>query len=100
MAAKEEIVTRIAQKSGMTKKVTYKFLEAFCEVLMDTLESGERFHLHKIFSMTPVEHKAHTKRNPRTQEKVEIPDRIEVKTTIGTKLIAAVNGYEDDSAEE
>lgn len=48
MAGKEEIVTRIAHKSGLTKKATYKFMKAFGEVLTETLCDGERFHIPKV----------------------------------------------------
>ena len=48
MAGKEDIVTRIAHKSGLTKKATYKLMEAFKDVLTETLLDGERFHIHEI----------------------------------------------------
>ena len=51
MAGKEDIVTRIAHKSGLTKKATYKLMEAFKDVLTETLLDGERFHIHGLLTL-------------------------------------------------
>ena len=91
MAGKEEIVTRIAQKSGMTKRATYKFMEAFKDVLEETLAKGERFHFHKVFTMEPIQREACIRHNPRTQEEIELPACIKVKTVIGTELRKRLN---------
>ena len=53
MANKEDIITRIAHKSGLTKKATYKFMKAFGDVLTETLTNGERFHIHGIMTFRP-----------------------------------------------
>ena len=50
MAGKEEIVTRIAHKSGLTKRATYKFMKAFGDVLTETLCGGERFHICLLYT--------------------------------------------------
>lgn len=91
MVNKEKIVRKIAKKSGMTKNTTYKFMEAFIDVLTQTLSDGEKFYIHKVFAMEPTEKKARTAHNPKTMEAVEIPAYKRVKTTIGKELKAAVN---------
>lgn len=94
MANKIEIINRIAEKSGKTKKATYEFMDAFKEVLMDVLSEGEKFHIHKVFTMEPVEMKERTVLNPKTLEKVDVPAHIRIKTVIGTDLKEAVNSRE------
>lgn len=91
MANKEEIVTKIAENSGFTKKQTYKFMDAFVQVLIETLRADERFHIHKIFTMEPIHKDACITRNPRTQEEMELSARTKVKTVIGTKLYESLN---------
>ena len=91
MVGKEEIVTRIAQKSGVTKKAANKFMDAFNEVLLETLASGETFHLHKIFTMKVVHKGPRLRHNPQTLEPVEVPACEKIKTVIGSELEAAVN---------
>ena len=100
MAAKEEIVTRIARKAGFTKKATYEFMEAFSEVLMETLANGERFHIHKIFTMKPIDKEAVMKHNPKTMEPVEVPACVKIKTIIGTELNEAVSRKNSVGQEE
>ena len=40
-----------AYKSGLTKKATYKLMEAFKDVLTETLLDGERFHIHGLLTL-------------------------------------------------
>lgn len=47
MAGKEDIVTRIAHKSGLTKKATYKLMEAFKDVLTETILKTIKIHPRK-----------------------------------------------------
>jgi len=99
MAGKEDIVTRIAHKSGLTKKATYKFMKAFGEVLTETLCDGERFHIHKVFTMEPKYKGAYIRYDPKTREEVEVPPHIKVKTVIGTELERALYNVGDSQAD-
>lgn len=99
MAGKEDIVTRIAHKSGLTKKATYKFLKAFGDVLTETLVNGERFHIHKVLTLSPEYKEACIRHNPKTQEEVEIPPHVKVKTVIGSELKRALYDVEDSQAD-
>ena len=54
MAGKEDIVTRIARRSGHTKKATYEFMKIFGDILTETLADGERFHIHKVITFRPM----------------------------------------------
>lgn len=96
MANKENIVTKISEKSGFTKKATCKFLDAFNNVLVETLANGERFHIHEVFTMVPVHKEACMRRNPKTQEKVKLSDYIKVKTVIGSGLEKALEIHEKE----
>ena len=40
-----------AYKSGLTKKATYKLMEAFKDVLTETLLDGERFHTMGLLTL-------------------------------------------------
>lgn len=95
MANKEDVVTRIARKSGHTKKATYEFMKAFGEVLTETLAGEERFHIHKVITFSPEYKEACVRHNPKTLEEVVIPPHIKVKTVIGSKLERALFDVED-----
>ena len=99
MAGKEDIVIRIAQKSGLTKKAAYKFMEAFKEVLTEILVDGERFHIHKVFTLETVHKNARMGQNPQTMEAVEIPAHTKVRLVTGTELDRALNEGNDSYAD-
>ena len=99
MANKEDIITRIAHKSGLTKKATYKFMKAFGDVVTETLTNGERFHIHGIMTFRPEYKEACIRHNPKTLEEVEIPTHIKVRTVIGSDLERALFDVEDFDAD-
>ena len=62
-----------AYKSGLTKKATYKLMEAFKDVLTETLLDGERFHIHGLLTLKTEYKEECIRYNPKTQEKVVVP---------------------------
>ena len=98
MAGKEDIVTRIAHKSGLTKKATYKLMEAFKDVLTEKLLDGEWFHIHGLLTLKPEYKEECIRYNPKTREKVVVPPHIKVKTVIGSELERAL--FDVDNTQE
>ena len=86
MAGKEDIVTRLARRSGHTKKATYEFMKIFGDILTETLADGERFHIHKVITFRPEYKEECVRYNPKTREEVIIPPHIKVKTVIGSEF--------------
>ncbi len=70
---KTELITAIAEKSGLTKKDAEKALAATVEVLTEALEQGDKVQLTGFGIFEAKERAAHTGRNPATGEAVEIP---------------------------
>ena len=62
-----------AYKSGLTKKATYKLMEAFKDVLTETLLDGERFHIHGLLTLKTEYKEECIRYNPKTREKVVVP---------------------------
>ena len=62
-----------AYKSGLTKKATYKLMEAFKDVLTETLLDGERFHIHGLLTLKTECKEECIRYNPKTREKVVVP---------------------------
>ena len=69
---KAEIVTAIAEKSGLTKKDSEKALAAFIDTVTDTLSKGESIQLVGFGTFEVRERAARTGINPRSKEKIEI----------------------------
>ncbi len=69
---KAELVTAIAEKSGLTKKDSEKALAAFIETVTDTLAKGESLQLVGFGTFEVRERAAREGINPRTKEKIKI----------------------------
>jgi DNA-binding protein HU-beta len=70
---KAELITCMAEKSGLTKKETEAVLKAFVESVEEALEKGEKVQLVGFGTFETRERAARTGRNPRTKEEIQIP---------------------------
>jgi DNA-binding protein HU-beta len=87
---KSELVSAIAAKSGLTKTDAESALNAFQEVLIESLGQGEAVKITGLFSVERVERAARVGRNPRTGEELPIPAGFGVKISAGSLLKKAV----------
>ena len=87
---KSDLITKIAQKSNLTKSQTEAFLNAFQETLVEAVQSGEGLKLTGLFSAERVKRAARTGRNPRTGETIQIPATYGVRISPGSLLKKAV----------
>lgn len=70
---KAELITSMAEKSGLTKKETEAVLKSFVESVEEALEKGEKVQLVGFGTFETRERAARTGRNPRTKEEIQIP---------------------------
>lgn len=71
---KQELITAMADKSGMTKKDADKAVNAFVNVVKDALIDGEKVQLMGFGTFEVRERAARKGRNPRNpQEEIDIP---------------------------
>ena len=70
---KMELVTAMAERSGLSKKDCETALSAFTQVVEQTLRSEEKVQLVGFGSFEVKSRAARTGRNPKTREAVEIP---------------------------
>lgn len=70
---KSELVAKIAGQTGLTKKDTTKFLEAFQDVVASELEHGGKVQLIGFGTFDVRERAARKGRNPQTNEVIDIP---------------------------
>lgn len=73
---KGELVDAIAQAADVTKKDADKVLSAALEVIMDAVSHGDKVTLVGFGSFESRERKAREGRNPKTGEKMEIPETV------------------------
>lgn len=70
---KAELVAKIAEKSNLTKKESELALNAFMDVVEETLVAGEKVQLVGFGTFETRERAAREGRNPRTKETINIP---------------------------
>ncbi len=88
---KTELVEAMAAKSGLTKADSSRALEAFMDVVGETLKKGNKITLTGFGSYSVSKRAAREGRNPRTGLPVKIAARNSVSFKAGSKLKEIVN---------
>lgn len=89
---KAELITKIAEKSELTKKDAEIALNAFIEATTEALVEGDKIQLVGFGTFETRERAARQGRNPRNPEQViEIPSSIAPVFKAGKALKDAVN---------
>lgn len=70
---KSELVTAMAEKSGLSKKKCEDALDAFVTAIRDVLKNGDKVKLLGFGTFEVKGRAARIGRNPRTKEPVDIP---------------------------
>ena len=70
---KSELIAAIAAKTGETKKNAEASLNAFIDVVTETLEKGDKVQLVGFGSFEVRKRAARKGRNPQTKEEIKIP---------------------------
>ncbi len=86
-----ELVTAIAEKSGLTKKAADEALRAFIDVTTDALKKNDKVILVGFGTFEVAKRGARTGRNPQTKQAIQIPASKAPKFKAGKGLKDAVN---------
>ena len=80
---KRELVQRIAEKTGVQQINAKEVIQSFLDEIINELATGNRLEF-RDFGVFEPKSKAHrVARNPRTGEKVEVPEKTTVKFKVG-----------------
>jgi len=88
---KSELISKMAEKSGLTKTESKKALEAFVESVTDSMKAGEKLALVGFGTFSVNERAARTGINPSTKQPIQIAAKKVVKFKAGAELAASVN---------
>ena len=83
---KTEFINAVAEKSGLSKVVAKKAVEAFVETVSSELKEGGKVALLGFGSFSVAEKSARKGVNPKTKQPIEIPARKSVKFKAGAEL--------------
>ena len=70
---KTELVAKVAEKAGLTKKDAEKAVGAFTEAVQEALVKGDKVQLIGFGTFETKDRAARTGRNPQTGKAIEIP---------------------------
>ena len=70
---KAELIAAMAAKTGETKKAAENSVNAFVEVVTETLKKGDKVQLVGFGSFEVRKRAARKGRNPQTKEEIKIP---------------------------
>jgi DNA-binding protein HU-beta len=88
---KNELISHIADTSGLARGDAIKAVEGVFETITATLKKGEDVRLVGFGTFTVAKRKASTGRNPRTGEAMQIAASAQPKFKAGKGLKDAVN---------
>lgn len=88
---KTELVTAMADKSGLTKADVEKALNAFTDTITDALVNDDKVQLIGFGTFEVSERAARTGRNPQTGEEMVIPACKAPKFKAGKALKETIN---------
>jgi len=89
---KTELITGMAEKAEISKKDAEKVLNAFTNIVADTLVDGNRVAITGFGTFEVVERAARTGRNPQTGETIQIAASKSPKFKPAKALKNVVNG--------
>ena len=87
---KEQLVEKVADKTGATKKDALDVLNTSLDMVAATLKKGEKVTLVGFGTFLVRKRKARDGRNPQTGAKIKIPAKRVPAFTAGKELKAAV----------
>jgi len=70
---KADLITAVAEKTGMSKSNTEKNINAFMEAISDALQAGKKVQLMGFGTFEVKERAARKGHNPMTKQEIEIP---------------------------
>lgn len=92
---KQDVIRELAPKLNVNQDEARVILNKVLEVLANSLseiEEDERLKLVGFANFQKVKRKGRLGRNPKTGEKIAIPEKLVIKTTISENLVDSFNG--------
>ena len=87
---KAELVSAVAEKTGMSKKDSEKAVNAAFDTITEALATGDKVQLVGFGAFEVKERGARIGRNPKTKEEIEIPASRVASFKVGKALKEAV----------
>ena len=97
---KRELVQRIAEKTGVQQVSAKDVIQSFLDEIISELARGNRLEFRDFGVFEPKSKAQRVARNPRTGEKVEVPEKTTVKFKVGRLMKKRIQKEHAANAEE
>ncbi len=88
---KQDLITKIAQDTGITKSNAAAAVDSFIEGIAKSLKKGQPITFVGFGTFKTAQRKARTARNPQTGASIKIPKRRVVRFSAGKALKQSLN---------
>lgn len=86
---KQDLVSRVAQRSGIPSKQADKVVNAFIDTVTESMEKGEEVRITGFGTFKVVQRAPRKGRHPRTGQEMQIPGTVRPTFTPGSRLVDA-----------
>lgn len=97
---KRELVQRVAEKTGVQQVSAKEVIQTFLREIIEELARGNRLEFRDFGVFEPRSKAQRIARNPRTGDKVAVPERTTVKFKAGRLMKRRLQGEEVDASAE
>ena len=92
---KSDLIKQLARNyPNFLKKDLLKLLDITIHEIQDALKRGERVELRDVFTLEPRVQKARVSRNPRTNEKINTPEKKSILFKMSKEWAKKINEKE------
>ena len=92
---KSDLIKQLSKNyPNFLKKDLLKLLDITIHEIQDALKRGERVELRDVFTLEPRVQKARVSRNPRTNEKINTPEKKSILFKMSKELAKKINEKE------
>ena len=88
---KNDIIAKLAEKRGTTKKEAGEFVDAFIEIVKDGIKEDGAVDFTGFVKISKEKKAATTSKNPRTGEVVNVPEKYTVKAKFSNVFKTELN---------
>ncbi len=88
---KQDLITKIAQDTGITKSNAAAAVDSFIEGITKSLKKGQPITFVGFGTFKTAQRKARTARNPQTGASIKVPKRRVVRFSAGKALKQSLN---------
>lgn len=91
---KSALIDQLAEKTGQSKANAERFLLAFQDSIIESVAKGDDVKLTGFASFEPVVRAPRTMKDPRTGDKLEVPEKKSVRIRPLKRFKDAISGEE------